>query len=92
MTLALEAPESVAADLGRMPPCTHTESHAIGKYGHVPEQSAAFLCGAPCGITWFACAGWVETALRWDGIQCENCGWHILGAHTFVPLGELGVG
>lgn len=77
--------------LGEAPPC-EGRTHSSGTGGHVPGTSAAYLIGAPCGISWLACAGWVDDANRHLTIECERCGSHLTVAHSFVPLVSMGVG
>lgn len=74
--------------LSRRPVC-EGENHTRGTYGHHPEQSASWLIGMPCGISWLMCDGWVQACLhRYNRLVCVCGTKHQIDSLTFIPLGR----
>lgn len=90
MNATLEA-EPLTTGTDSTPEC-EGPTHGTGMHGHTPGEPAAYLVGAPCGISWLVCAGWAREANRHLTIDCERCGKHLTVEHSFVPLVSMGIG
>ena len=68
-------------------PACEGDAHPAQRWGHRLDQSAVWLVGAPCGITWFSCDGWARFIGTQSHFHCKCDYIHEMSSVAFIPIG-----
>lgn len=72
--MILEDTDVVVEEILSEQPACEGPTHPEAKYGHRPEEAAAYLVTAPCGLGMFMCASWVHTCHYYTDLYCGTAG------------------
>jgi hypothetical protein len=87
--IAEQVDTEILDELDFEPPC-EGEAHALARYGHNPEESAAYLIRCrQGGDSVLQCASRVAFMRACSVMKCSRCGTvHRIDMFEFIPLGE----